>query len=53
MLAPATGKRQRRRSQRPTRTTARDDHQANKSEGVAAADPLAVLAAALADALAG
>ena len=27
---------------------ARDDHQANKSEGVAAADPLAVLAAALA-----
>jgi integrase len=28
--------------------TARDDHQANKGEGVAAADPLAVLAAALA-----
>jgi hypothetical protein len=27
---------------------ARDNHQANKSEGVAAADPLAVLAAALA-----
>ena len=26
---------------------ARDDHQANKSEGVAATDPLAVLAAAL------